>query len=252
MAGLWADFLLAWTVLTRVVLPRGWFPASHPPLARSLWCFPVIGALTGAGGGALYGVLVELGLPVGLAALWCLGGLMLATGALHEDGLADVADGFGGGRDPAQKLSIMRDSRIGSYGVLALLLSVGLRATAITALRDPHSVFTALLAAGALGRGAILVVLALIPPARMDGLAASLRELQRPVLGVGLALAGLAALAALSAQAALAASAVSGLCGFGAARIARGQVGGHTGDVLGAAEQVTQCAVLSIVAALAG
>ncbi len=252
MSSLWADFLAAWTLLTRVALPRRVFPARLPPLARSVWCFPAVGALTGAGCGALYTLLSKLGLSAGLAGLWTLAGLLLATGALHEDGLADVADGFGGGRDRPHKLTIMRDSRIGSYGVLALLLSVAVRATAIAGLREPHAVAAALLAAGALGRGAILIVLARIPPARTDGLAASLRDVEPFVLGRGLALAGLFALFALPARTALAASAAAVLCGFGAARIARAQVGGHTGDVLGAAEQVTECAVLTTAAALLG
>jgi adenosylcobinamide-GDP ribazoletransferase len=252
MGGLWANFLRAWTLLTRVPLPRRWFPASLPPPVRCVWCFPVVGALIGAGGGALYAILLELGLPAGLAGLWTLAGLLLGTGALHEDGLADVADGFGGGRDRPEKLAIMRDSRIGSYGVLALLLAVAMRATAIATLREPHSVAAALVGAGTLGRGAILIVLARIPPARKDGLAAPLRDARLSVLGSGLALAALVSLAALPVQAAVAASAIAALCGLGAAGLARGQIGGHTGDVLGAAEQVTECAVLTVLAALAG
>ncbi len=251
MARLWADFLLSWTLLTRLPLPRSLFPTALPPLARSVWCYPVVGALTGAGAGALYAVSIKFGLPAGLAALWTLAGLLLATGALHEDGLADVADGFGGGCGPANKLAIMRDSRIGSYGTLALLLSAGMRVTAIAALREPHAALAALVAAGGLGRGAILLVLARVPPARMDGLGASLEDVRPSVLALGLAVAFCMALVSLSTTAALAASAVAAMCGLGAARIARRQIGGHTGDVLGAAEQIAECAVLSVLAAFA-
>ena len=83
-------------------------------------------------------------LPVGAAALLAVAAGIAATGALHEDGLADTADGFGGGRDRERKLAIMRDSAHGTYGIVALVLSIGLRATAIAAIRDPVFVGLAL------------------------------------------------------------------------------------------------------------
>ena len=122
------------------------------------------------------------------------------TGALHEDGLADVADGFGGGRDKMAKLAIMRDSRLGSYGVLALIFSVGLRWSALVALADPLAVGLALMSAGALSRAAVPAVYGWLDPARVDGLAAGLggppgtRVVMAAVLGAciaGLLLAGL-------------------------------------------------------------
>ena len=90
--------------------------------------------------------------PWWFVALLALAAGMALTGALHEDGLADVADGFGGGRDKMAKLAIMRDSRLGSYGVLALIFSVGLRWSALVALADPLAVGLALMSAG----GAVL------------------------------------------------------------------------------------------------
>ena len=98
--------------------------------------------------------------------------MTLATGGLHEDGLADTADGFGGGRTPGRRLEIMRDSRIGSYGAMALLSAFAVRGVAIAAIAEPARVAAALVASGALGRGAILLVLRLAPPARADGLSA--------------------------------------------------------------------------------
>ncbi len=88
--------------------------------------------------------------------------------------MADVADGFGGGRDKMAKLAIMRDSRVGSYGVLALIFSVGLRWSALVALADPLAVALALISAGALSRAVVPAVYGWLDPARTDGLAAGL------------------------------------------------------------------------------
>src|SRR5204863_1906899 len=95
------------------------------------------------------------------------------TGALHEDGLADTADGFGGGRDRDDKLRIMRDSRQGSFGVVALVLSIALRAAALGTIGEPIHVTLALIAAHAASRGVLPVLMHVLTPARPDGLGAS-------------------------------------------------------------------------------
>jgi adenosylcobinamide-GDP ribazoletransferase len=240
-----ADLASALLLLTR--LPAGWLLRGQPPsgLADSVWAFPAVGALAGGVGAATYWVCVRLGLPPALGAVWTLAALLLATGALHEDGLADTADGFGGGGTRARKLEIMRDSRIGAFGALALMLSLAARGGAIVALASPAHVGAALVASGALGRAAILIVLLLLPPARADGLAAGLR--QRPLgrSAAGLAFAAVLALALGAGWAILAAAAVPAAIAWVAWR----QVGGYTGDVLGAASVVTECAVLSLLAA---
>ena len=121
---------------------------------RALGWYPVIGALIGLFGAAVYTAGTSAGLTSSAAALLTLGVQITLTGALHEDGLADVADGFGGGRDKMAKLAIMRDSRLGSYGVLALIFSVGLRWSALVALADPLAVAVALIVGGgAVARG---------------------------------------------------------------------------------------------------
>ncbi|MBC9180481.1 adenosylcobinamide-GDP ribazoletransferase, partial [Pseudoroseomonas ludipueritiae] len=134
MRSLLADFSAALGLLTR--LPTGWLPQhnSAAGFARSIWAYPLVGLGIGAAGGAVMAAGLWLGLPPLVAALWSLAATLLLTGGFHEDGLADTADGFGGGRDRARKLEIMRDSRIGSYGVLALVLALGLRAAALAAL----------------------------------------------------------------------------------------------------------------------
>jgi adenosylcobinamide-GDP ribazoletransferase len=231
-------------LLTR--LPVRWLARGQAPaeLADSVWAFPLVGAIVGGIGGAAYWAFFRLGLPPAVAAVWTLAVLLLTTGALHEDGFADTADGFAGGRTPEKKLEIMRDSRIGAFGALALMLSLAARGTAVAALAAPANVAAALVALGALGRGAILVVLLVLPPARADGLAAGLT----PRFGrsaVGLASAALLPLACGAAWACLAAVAVAVLLAW----TARQQIGGHTGDVLGATSVATECVVLSLLAA---
>ncbi|RIK85995.1 MAG: adenosylcobinamide-GDP ribazoletransferase, partial [Hyphomicrobiales bacterium] len=119
--------------------------------AETQWAAPVAGALVGLGVGAVAWLALALGLPASLAAAFALAAGIAVTGALHEDGLADTADGFGGGRDRDGKLAIMRDSRIGSYGVLALGLSLIARWAALAALAaaSPAAALAAAVAAHA-------------------------------------------------------------------------------------------------------
>lgn len=216
---------------------------------RALGWYPVVGAGLGLAAGAVYAVATLLGLTSTAAALLALGVQVMVTGALHEDGLADVADGFGGGRDKMAKLAIMRDSRLGSYGVLALLFSLGLRWSALAALADPLAVAAALIGAGALSRAMVPAVYGYLDPARTDGLAA---ELGAPpgtriamALALGICLAGLAL--GPVALPVLAAAIVAALA---IAELARAQIGGHTGDVLGACQQAVEIAVLLVLATM--
>lgn len=244
-----ADLASAAMLLTR--LPAGWIAGGRPPsdIADSVWAFPVVGAVVGAIGGAAYWACARLGLPPAVAAGWTLAVQIVATGALHEDGLADTADGFGGGRTRARKLEIMRDSRIGAFGALALLLALAARGTSIAAIGAPGRVACALVAAGALGRGAIVLVLLVLAPARTEGLAAGLREAALGRSAVALALAAATALTLLPVRAALPAIGAAGVVALALAWTARRQIGGHTGDVLGAASLATECVVLSLLAA---
>src|SRR6201996_5887540 len=140
---------------------------------------------------------------------------MMVTGALHEDGLADTIDGFGGGRSREQKLDIMRDSRTGAYGVCALVLAIILRVTALASLATPGLVVPALFAAHGAARAVLPAFMVFVPPARSTGLSAAAGQPPREsagaaaVLGIvilGLCLGfglGLAALVALAVVAAL-------------------------------------------------
>ncbi|WP_142849428.1 adenosylcobinamide-GDP ribazoletransferase [Telmatospirillum sp. J64-1] len=235
--GVLADLHLAATFLTRLRLPP---LAALPPggLAGSMWAFPLVGAVVG-GIGALVLWAAGLVLPPLVAALLALAVMALLTGALHEDGLADMADGFGGGRDKARKLEIMRDSRIGSYGVLALVLLVGLKAAALS-----PALPLALVAAAALSRAVMPAVLHLLPPARDDGLGAGAGTPSAATVWIALALGAAVVLLCLPGWTGFAALCAAALAALAVTRLARRQIGGHTGDVLGALQQITETAVL--------
>jgi adenosylcobinamide-GDP ribazoletransferase len=180
-----------------------------------------------------------------LAAVWTVAALLLTTGALHEDGAADTADGLGGGTRE-RRLEIMRDSRIGAFGALALLLALFARIAALTLLARPGPVALALIVAGALGRVAMVIVLATLTPARSDGLAAALRPGPTGV-SVACAVAGAVTLL-LPFRLSLGMLLAAGGCAALMRQLAREKFGGHTGDILGATEVLTECVVLTLLA----
>ncbi|HTQ70374.1 MAG TPA: adenosylcobinamide-GDP ribazoletransferase [Acidocella sp.] len=236
---------LAFMLLTR--LPMGRL-AEAPPLAACVWAYPVAGVVVGSLAGVAFSLAARAGLPPVAAGLIAIGAGALLTGAMHEDGLADLADGFGGGRTREHKLEIMRDSRIGSYGVIALVLALGLRAELLGAL--PVAGMAARLAGlGALSRAMLPVVMLVLPPARAEGLgqAAGSRVAKAPVLA-GLALAMLFALA-LGGMAFVEVFAAMALVAAFMAGLAKRQIGGFTGDVLGAVQILAEIAGLCVLAA---
>ena len=230
----WAELVAAVCLLTR--LPAGRLAAVHPAPAECVWAYPLVGVAVGLLAAGVLWLGRMAGMPQPVAALWALAAASLVTGALHEDGLADTVDGFGGGRTREGKLAIMRDSRVGSYGALAMVFSLALRAAPLAVSARPEH---ALLMASVLGRGAMLLPVLLLQPARLDGLGAPLRDTGRGQVMAGLAVSAVAAWAApWAGLAALAA-------GLAAASLARRQVGGYTGDVLGATEVAAECAALA-------
>jgi adenosylcobinamide-GDP ribazoletransferase len=247
-----AELLTAFLLLTQ--LPAGHFgrPGVPANIGRCVWAFPIVGLAVNALGSVVYWVAYRLGMPPPLAAAWALAATIFATGALHEDGLADTADGFGGGGTPERKLEIMRDSHIGSFGALALLLSVAVRIAAIAGLDQPHRVMLGFCAAGMLGRSGIIVLLRVLPPARNEGLGAAMGRAGIWTSSGGLALAVVVCLLALRAEPAFAVI-IAGLgASLAVATLAHRQIGGHTGDVLGAGEVITECVILSVTASAVG
>ncbi|MFN4164714.1 MAG: adenosylcobinamide-GDP ribazoletransferase [Ferrovibrio sp.] len=256
------DLRLALMLLTRLPIPGG--DAVGGSVARAVWLFPVVGVLVGLGGGAVFFAANRLGLGISTAALLAIGMQVLLTGALHEDGLADTADGFGGGRTRERKLEIMRDSRIGTYGVVALLLVLSLRFSALQELASnllsisdeldetishAGAIIVSLVAAGALSRAAMAVAWYLLPAARTDGLAASSGSVPQLSALLALGLGIVTAFLLLPGTAFLLAVASVAVMTALLAALAYRQIGGHTGDVLGAIQQATEIAVLLAIGA---
>jgi adenosylcobinamide-GDP ribazoletransferase len=248
----WLDFLFALRFLTVARLP--WLRWESDRLrAATLW-FPLVGALVGLLGFAVLWGSASV-LPAAAAAGLALAAMVWATGALHEDGLSDVADGFGAHVSRERALEIMRDSRIGAFGAVALVLSLGLRWSALAALAaaaEPVALAAALAGAAAAGRAGMLVAARMLAPARPGGLGAALG----PGPGAGALAGGLATAAAIAlaaGPAGLGALAAAALAAGGVIRIARRRIGGHTGDVLGAVSVAAEtAALLAFAGALAG
>src|SRR5262252_2540404 len=228
---------------TRLPLPHS-APIESGDVARASWAFPVAGALVGGAGALAYVMALAVRLPPAIAATLSLATTLVLTGCLHEDGLADAADGFGGGRYRERKLEIMRDSRLGTYGACALIMSLILRWAAIVAIASPSPVALTLVAAHVSGRAALPAFMRFIPPARPDGLSAQAgqpptrRAAVAALLGV-LTLGMTLGLAAAMIGVVLAASAW-----LFVAWVSMRQIGGQTGDVAGALEQIVEIAIL--------
>ena len=243
-----AQVQVALMLLTR--LPAGQLRAPIPSLAQSAWAFPLAGLMVG-GLSALALLLGQaLHLPPTVAVGLALLAGILATGGLHEDGLADLADGFGGGQTRARKLEIMRDSRIGSYGTLALILSLGLRWQALASLPDATAAW-ALLGLAMASRAVLPAVMALVPAARTDGLGKSATGSSVPDVGMAALLGMLALLACLGTSPALMVGFAMALTAFALSRLALHQIGGQTGDVLGAIQQCCELSAWVCLAAIA-
>jgi adenosylcobinamide-GDP ribazoletransferase len=236
--------------LTRLPLAGSSSPAGNF-LSRATVAFPVVGAGIGGVGGLVCLIAVAVGLPAPVGALAAIAAMVALTGALHEDGLADFCDGIGGGRDRFERLRIMRDSHNGTFATLALVLSVGLRAALITAVTHGGSVLAALISAGAISRAGLPVVMVLVAPARTDGLAAAAGRPTNEQVALTVALAGGIAWLASGLGAALLMVFSAGLAVGAIALLARRALGGQTGDVLGACQQVSEVAVLAVAAAMA-
>lgn len=233
------------SLLTRFPVSRRVDPAG---LAAAVPWFPVVGLAIGVVVAGTYAGLTQVLPPVLAAALATLGGAVL-TGAFHEDGLGDVVDAFAGGWTRERRLEILDDPRLGTFGVLAVAGTFVVRVTAIATL-DAWSALALLPAVHALSRLAGILLMRRLPLATPDGLGASYAA---RLGGTGEAAAG--ALAIVPAAALIGAWSVPAvaLCALAAAVVgawARSKIGGITGDVLGATQQVAELALLLMGAAV--
>ncbi len=249
------DTLRAVGFLSRVPVPDIVFRHDGGDLAHVSRTFPLAGVLIALPAAAVMTVCLWLGASTLLAAALAVTALVVTTGGLHEDGMADTADGFFARGSLEDRLRIMKDPLNGTFATLALVLGQTVRVAALAAVAGAgpwHGAF-AVLAAAALSRAAMAEHWSALPPARAGGLASSFGQPGRMSASIGFALtAGLAVLATalpgihpLSMTAALGALAAADLA-FGA--LVRRKIGGQTGDTVGAAQQISEIAFLSALA----
>jgi adenosylcobinamide-GDP ribazoletransferase len=250
-SSLLADFWLCLGFYTRLPIPQAARKGPPQSLANfrcAVRMLPLAGALLGAFAALILGAAFGLGFPPLLAAPLAVGCLIMLSGALHEDGLADCADGFFGGATRERKLEIMRDGQIGTFGALALLLSVYVRAASLASIAGESLglAATVLIGAAALSRSAALIPLAILPPARQDGAGFAAGKPAPMALAAASCLAIVFALVPVAAGAGLdrtiAAIAVATGAAYAMVPLARKHIGGHTGDVAGATQQFSEIA----------
>ncbi|MBZ9743314.1 MULTISPECIES: adenosylcobinamide-GDP ribazoletransferase [unclassified Mesorhizobium] len=237
------DIALSLVFFTRLPLPVFDFRGRN--LAAAIWAAPIAGLVVGLIGAIVFATAERFGLAMGPAAALALVATALATGCLHEDGLSDVADGFGGGKSRGRKLEIMRDSRIGAYGAMALVLSLLLRWSALSQVVEPTQALFALVAAHAASRGVLGAFMHLLPPARSDGLSAGAGTVSLDTAMAGAVL-GAIPLLLLGPGGAIAALILLGLLFAAFHALCLNQIDGQTGDTVGALQQVSEIAVLLV------
>jgi adenosylcobinamide-GDP ribazoletransferase len=241
-SGFLARFLVVTAFLTRLPINR---PADDAwQLADSVWAFPLVGAGIGAIAAFVFLLAQLLGLGDWPAALLSILSGLAVTGAFHEDGLADTADGFFAGHDRDATLAIMRDSRQGTFGVVAIVLSVLLRAAALASIGDAIHAGLALVTAHTVSRAALPVAMSRMVPARSDGLGAAAGRPRPPSVVAALSIGVLVGLAALGPVRGVFAICLTGIVLLAAAGLARRRIGGYTGDVLGAFQQIGEIVML--------
>ena len=226
-------------------------PGGGATIASAVWTLPIAGLIVGVIAAVVYALAHRFGVPAWPAAALAIAAGLALTGALHEDGLADTLDGFGGGRTREQKLDIMRDSRIGTYGVCGLAISILIRAGALASLAEPSLVAWALIATHTAGRATLPALMYLVPPARAEGLSHGAGRPSREQAVAAAVLGVVVLFVCLGFWAALVSAIVLVVLAALMARLCEMQIGGQTGDVLGALEQAGEIAVLLVAAAAA-
>ena len=240
-ATIFDDIRISLVFFTRLPLPH--FEVKGRSLTDAIWTTPLIGLIVALFAWLAYALATLLGLAPSLAAGLALTVGMLVSGCLHEDGLSDTADGFGGGRTRERKLEIMRDSRIGTYGACALALSILARWGAIAELATPGKVLIGLTVAHAASRALIPMFMHMLPLARVDGLSARVGTLSDCVVLKALTI-GMLALLLLGLKGAIAASICLALLFITFRKLCLAQSGGQSGDTIGALQQLAEITLL--------
>lgn len=247
--GLRDDFIMALRFFSR--LPTGASPHQVPELGRIAMALPLASVAIGVGPALLLLAGVLIGLPGYFAAALAVGAMVMASGAMAEDALADAADGLFGGQSAQRRLEIMKDSRHGTYGVAALSLFLLLRVTALGAVAVVNPLVAAAiwLAASVAGRSGALWLAVALPPARAEGASATAGQLSGQSFAIGAVFAAMllfilggpaTSLVGLGAALLLALGVIAGWTA-----LCRRLVGGQTGDLIGALGALVEIAVLT-------
>ncbi|WP_198669740.1 adenosylcobinamide-GDP ribazoletransferase [Pelagibacterium sediminicola] len=245
-----ADLVMALRFFSR--LPTGKGTHEKPDLGRIAPVLPLASLAIGAGPAALLFVFVHAGFPALFSALLAVAAAALVTGAMSEDAIADAADGLFGGATSARRLEIMKDSRHGSYGVLAIVFVVGLKVAALAAIagHNPLAATLVWLAATTMARSGALYLPMRLPPARTDGAAAAAGGVPGNAFALGNVLALVLGLVLAGAFTGIwgfvLASGCAAVVALGWARLCRRLVGGQTGDLTGAAQVLLEIAILGV------
>ena len=237
------DVATALALLTRLPISRNAQPGRG---AAAAWAYPLVGIAAAIPAALVAAIAGGIGLPPALIAGLVLLTLITTTGALHEDGLADSADGIWGAWTPQKRLEIMKDSHIGTYGVIALVLSLGLRWAAIAAIAANGALFTALVVAAVLSRAPMVVLMHLLPNARATGMSKSVGRPsgQTTLLALAIAL----AVGLLLGYGLIPLMLVLPTATFAIAAAAKRKIKGQTGDILGATQQISEIIILGCIA----
>lgn len=217
--------------------------------ASSAWAYPLVGVLVACIAALTATIVVGIGVNAPLAAALALTVQVVITGAMHEDGLSDAADGLWGGWTKERRLEIMKDSRIGAYGVIALVLSLLIRWLALSTILAHTGFSWSLIAIAALSRANMLVLMGTLPNARDGGLSKSVGRPDVNTVIIGGFIALLILLICVTRHAPLMLL-LTALAALACAAIARRKINGQTGDILGATQQVTEIALLVTLASV--
>lgn len=234
------DIKTAFALLTRLPVK-----ASFERTAEATWAFPIVGAVVGLITLTIALLSDWIGLGLGVSTGLAIAGAVFITGAMHEDGIADSADGLWGGWTPARRLEIMRDSHIGTYGVLALIMVMLLRFSAISVVMN-NLHLGALVAAAVLSRAAMPFVMTLLPHARDDGLSVQTGRPSGTSAAIGAVIALALAWLSIGFVPMVCAASACGLVIVAVMKIATAKIGGQTGDILGATQILCELCVLAI------
>jgi adenosylcobinamide-GDP ribazoletransferase len=230
-------------------LPTGGAPHTRPNLSRMALALPFTSLVIGIGPAILLMGLEWLSVPHFFAAAAAIACLVVVTGAMAEDALADAADGLFGGRTIEQRLDIMKDSRHGTYGVCAIVLLLLLRVTAIGSLGNPLAAAGLLLASSVMARSGALWLTVALPPARIGGAAATAGQVSRQTFGIGavfmVVLSFVLAGFVVGILGLVATYGLAVLVVWGWVTLCRRMIGGQTGDLIGALQALIEIAALS-------